>query len=248
MIRVTVWNENFHEKNVPVVTENYPGGIHEEIKRILSECDDIEVRTATLDDPEIGLSDEVLENTDVLIWWGHMCHGQVPDEIAEKVHKRVLKGMGFIALHSAHYSKVFRKLMGTNCSLRWREGEFERVWNINPGHPIAEGIPACFVLPEEEMYGEYFDIPKPDDQVFLGWFRGGELFRSGCCWTRGCGKVFYFQPGHETFRSFLNPYVRRIIQNAVHWAAPTYWRERLETPHFGETTEERYAAGLEEIL
>ena len=169
MIRVTVWNENYHEKEIPEVTQLYPGGLHTYIAAYLNTLDGIEARTATLDEPECGLSDEVLENTDVLIWWGHALHHQVPDEIAAKVVNRVLRGMGFIALHSAHYSKPFTRLMGTSCSLRWRDNEFERVWCVNPGHPIAEGIPPCFVLEKEEMYGEFFDVPQPDEQVFIGW-------------------------------------------------------------------------------
>ena len=247
MIRVTVWNENYHEKEIPEVTQLYPGGLHTYIAAYLNTLDGIEARTATLDEPECGLSDEVLENTDVLIWWGHALHHQVPDEIAAKVVNRVLRGMGFIALHSAHYSKPFTRLMGTSCSLRWRDNEFERVWCVNPGHPIAEGIPPCFVLEKEEMYGEFFDVPQPDEQVFIGWFRGGEIFRSGCCWHRGAGKVFYFQPGHETNASLNNPHILRIISNAVRWAKPVNIRPNVDCHHYVETTEERYAAGLDEI-
>ena len=247
MIRVTVWNENYHEKEIPEVTQLYPGGLHTYIAAYLNTLDGIEARTATLDEPECGLSDEVLENTDLLIWWGHALHHQVPDEIAAKVVNRVLRGMGFIALHSAHYSKPFTRLMGTSCSLRWRDNEFERVWCVNPGHPIAEGIPPCFVLEKEEMYGEFFDVPQPDEQVFIGWFRGGEIFRSGCCWHRGAGKVFYFQPGHETNASLNNPHILRIISNAVRWAKPVNIRPNVDCHHYDETTEERFAAGLDEI-
>ena len=228
MIRVTVWNENFHEREIPRVTEVYPGGLHGAIAGFLGKNDDMNVHTATLDQPACGLPDEVLDNTDVLLWWGHARHDQVPDELAQKVQEHVLKGMGFIALHSAHYSKPFTRLMGTSCSLRWRDGEYERVWCVNPGHPIAEGLPPCFELAQEEMYGEYFDIPQPDELVFTGWFRSGELFRSGCCWNRGLGKVFYFQPGHETNPSFNNPYVQKIITNAVRWAAPRNRRPSLD--------------------
>ena len=248
MIKVTVWNENAHEKILPLVTEIYPGGIHEEVARILKECDDVEVRTATLDMPECGLPDEVLNDTDVLIWWGHMKHPDVPDELVAKIKRRVHLGMGFIALHSAHHSKIFKSLMGTECYLRWKENQFERIWNINPAHPIAEGIPSCFVLPEEEMYGEFFDIPAPESIVFLGWYKGGEVFRSGCCWTRGAGKIFYWQPGHETNKAFLNPYCRKVIQNAVHWAAPTFWRKDIRVPYTGKNAEENYALGIEEEI
>ncbi len=228
MIRVTIWNENIHEREMPEAKAMHPQGIHGTLAAFLSQYDDLEIHTATLDEPDCGLPDSVLDNTDVLLWWGHMAHDKVPDELAQKVQEHVLKGMGLIVLHSAHYSKPFTRLMGTSCSLRWRDGEYERVWCVNPGHPIAEGIPPCFELSAEEMYGEFFDIPQPDELVFTGWFRSGEVFRSGCCWSRGLGKVFYFQPGHETNPSYHNPYVQKIITNAVYWAAPRNRRTALD--------------------
>ena len=231
MLRVTVWNENVHDREIPAVQALYPGGLHGTIAAYLRTLADLDVRTATLDQPDCGLSDEVLDNTDVLIWWGHCAHDKVPDELAQKVADRVLLGMGFIALHSAHYSKPFRLLMGTTCSLRWRDGEFERIWCVNPGHPIAEGIPPCFVLEPEEMYGEFFDIPQPDELVFAGWYRGGELFRSGCCWNRGRGRVFYFQPGHEGNPTYYIPQVQQILINAVRWAAPHEIIDEIVCPH-----------------
>jgi trehalose utilization protein len=230
MIRVTIWNENIHDK-LPEVKAIYPEGIHGAIASSLKEMDDVQVHIATLDQPECGLTDEVLDNTDVMIWWGHMAHKKVPDELARKVQEHVNKGMGFIALHSAHLSKPFMFLMGTSCSLRWRDNEYERIWCVNPGHPIAEGIPPCFELESEEMYGEFFDIPHPESLVFTGWFRSGEVFRSGCCWTRGLGKVFYFQPGHETNSSLNHPIVQKIISNAVRWAAPNNRRPSLDCYH-----------------
>jgi trehalose utilization protein len=119
-----------------------------------------EVTTATLQEPDHGLTEERLAKTDVLTWWGHMAHGLVEDRIAERVQKRVLEGMGLIVLHSGHYSKVFKRLMGTTCSLTWREAdERERLWVCNPGHPIARGIDRYFELPQEEMYGEPFGVP-----------------------------------------------------------------------------------------
>lgn len=219
MIQVTVWNENLHEKSEPKVTELYPGGLHEYIASFLS-SDDIAVRCATLDDEECGLTDEVLADTDVLIWWGHMGHGRVPDEIVDRVQSYILGGMGLIVLHSGHHSKIFRRMLGTTCNLRWRDGDRERIWTIKPNHPIAEGVEETFVLDPEEMYGEPFDIAEPDETVFMGWFRGGEVFRSGCTWVRGNGRIFYFQPGHETNSAFHNINVQRIIKNAVKWACP----------------------------
>lgn len=236
MIRVTVWNEFAHEREHENVKAVYPDGIHNCIKRFL-EADDVAVTTATLDMPECGLPDAVLDNTDVLLWWGHCHHHKVPDELARKVQERVQKGMGFIALHSAHHSKPFRLLMGTNCDLRWRDGDRERVWCVNPAHPIAKGLPAYFELEHEEMYGECFTIPKPDDVVFAGWFAGGELFRSGCTFTRGMGKIFYFQPGHEEFPTYKNAYVQQILKNAVQWVKPVQMLEKLECIHPEEPIE-----------
>jgi trehalose utilization protein len=221
-IRVTVWNEYRHEqKAAHPASTIYPDGIHSTIAQGLREAG-MEVRTATLDQPEHGLTDEVLANTDVLTWWGHAAHGEVRDEIVAKVHARVLEGMGLIVLHSAHFSKIFRKLMGTTCSLRWREAdERERIWVLEPGHPITNGLEPYFEIPKEEMYGEQFDIPAPDTLVFISWFQGGEVFRSGCCYHRGRGKIFYFRPGHESYPTYYQPEVRRVIANAVYWAAPS---------------------------
>jgi trehalose utilization protein len=218
--RVTVWNEFRHEKVHDEVAEVYPEGIHEAIAAFLR-ADGLEVQTATLDEPEHGLTDEVLDQTDVLIWWGHMAHGDVDDAIVARVQQRVLDGMGLIVLHSGHHSKIFVKLMGTTCHLRWREvGEKERVWVVETGHPIAEGLGKYFEVPHAEMYGERFDIPAPDTLVFLSWFAGGDVFRSGCCYYRGAGKVFYFRPGHETYPIFYQPEIQRVLRNAVRWAAP----------------------------
>lgn len=229
-MNVLVWNENIHEKEMPRVTELYPGGLHEYIAGFLKD-DDINVTTATLDDEECGLTEEALKNTDVLIWWGHAGHESVPDEIVQRIQNYALKGMGLVLLHSAHHSKIFIKMMGTTCHLKWRDEARERVWCIKPNHPIAEGVDETFVLEPEEMYGEPFDIPNPEEVIFMGWFNGGEVFRSGCTWTRGNGKIFYFQPGHETNPSFQNKNVQRIIKNAVKWACPIKRNLEIECPH-----------------
>ena len=222
-IRVTVWNEFYHEKTKEAVAAIYPAGIHGAIADFLAAQKDITVRTATLEEPEHGLTEQVLRETDVLIWWGHAKHSQVADAVAERVVRRVLDGMGLIVLHSGHMSKVFTRLMGTSCSLRWHEeAEKERVWVISPQHPIARGLPPYFEIPHEEMYGERFDIPAPEELVFLSWFQTGEVFRSGCCFTRGYGRIFYFQPGHETFPVYHQKQVQQVIINAVRWAAPCF--------------------------
>ena len=221
-LRITVWNEYRHELDTshPANTV-YPEGIHGAIAQGLREHADLEVGTATLDEPEHGLTDAVLAHTDVLLWWGHMAHDAVRDEIVDKVQARVLSGMGLIVLHSGHFSKIFMRLMGTSCNLKWREADDnERIWVIEPGHPIAAGLGATIELADEEMYGERFDIPAPETLVFVSWFKGGEVFRSGCCYTRGRGKIFYFRPGHESYPTYFNPEIRRVIANAARWAAP----------------------------
>lgn len=222
-LNVTVWGENVHERTHKAVSDIYPKGMHEAIAEGLRAHPDLRVRTATLDMPEHGLTDDVLNSTDVLTWWGHAAHHQVSDAVVEKVWKRVnFGGMGLIVLHSGHFSKIFIKLMGTNCHLKWREAdEKERIWVVNPSHPIARGLPEYIELSHEEMYGEHFEIPDPDELVMISWFQGGEVFRSGCCWKRGMGKVFYFRPGHETYPTYFNPLVRQVIANGVRWAAPS---------------------------
>jgi len=217
--RVTVWNEYRHERAEEEVAKVYPEGIHGALSSAL-EGRGLEVRTATLDDPDNGLSQEVLDSTDVLLWWGHIAHEEVSDKVVERVHERVLGGMGLIVLHSGHFSKIFKKLMGTTCNLKWRHDDKERIWVVASGHPIAEGLGEYIEL-EEEMYGEPFDVPEPDALVFVSWFGGGEVFRSGLCYRRGRGRVFYFRPGHEENPSYHNPDVLRVIYNAVRWAAPT---------------------------
>jgi len=222
MLRITIWNEYRHEKIHPDVQAVYPDGIHAVIAEALRQDESLSVRVATLDEPEHGLTDEVLERTDVLMWWGHMAHDEVQDAVVNRVHQRVLGGMGLVVLHSGHFSKVFKKLMGTSCDLHWREaGELERIWTVNPAHPIAQGLPPFFEIPEVEMYGEYFDVPEPDSLVFISWFEGGEVFRSGLCYHRGQGKIFYFRPGHETYPIYYHAHVQHLLRNAVHWCAPT---------------------------
>jgi trehalose utilization protein len=219
-VRVTVWNEFRHERSNAAVAAIYPEGIHAVLAASLGAAGFV-VRTATLDDPAHGLPADVLAATDVLLWWGHKAHEEVRDEVAASVQARVLDGMGLIALHSAHFSKPFKRLMGTSCDLKWRvAGERERLWVVAPGHPIAEGLPERIELEPEEMYGEPFDVPAPEELVLVSWFQGGEVFRSGCCWRRGLGRIFYFRPGHETYSSYHHPQVQRVILNAVRWATP----------------------------
>jgi len=221
-LRVTIWNEFRHERENPVYGALYPAGIHGAIAEGFAGDPRFALRTATLDEPEHGLTTATLDATDVLVWWGHKAHREVDDAVVARVHERVLAGMGLVVLHSGHHSKLFKRLMGTTCDLKWREAEdVERLWVVDPGHPIVQGIGDYIELPAEEMYGEHFDVPEPDKLVFISWFTGGEVFRSGCCWTRGAGKIFYFRPGHESYPTYHHPQVRRVIVNAAAWAAPT---------------------------
>lgn len=220
MIRVTVWNEYIHEKEYEEIHRVYPDGIHGCIREFLENEEDMAVRCATLDMPDCGLTEELLCETDVLIWWGHAAHEKVSDEAALRVASHVLRGMGFIALHSAHFCKPLKKLLGTGMTLKWKECDRERLFTVAPSHPIAEGIPESFTLEKEELYCEYFDIPKPDDIVFEGWFESGAVFRSGVTFTRGNGKIFYFQPGHEEYPVYYDPVIRKILVNAVRWVRP----------------------------
>ena len=244
MIKVTIWNEYVQEqldrKRFPFMShwqcapedwvrigENarkiraiHPEGIHETLRTLLEEDAGIQVRhIATLEMAQCGLTEQVLADTDVLIWWSHIAQGEVADEIAARVQSQVQRGMGLIVLHSGHMCKPMQRLLGTSCTLRWREGDTEKLWCVSPSHPIAQGVPECVELAQEEMYGEFFDIPAPEELVFLGSFGGGEVFRSGCVWNRGYGKLFYFQPGHETCPSYLNEHIRTILRNAVHYVA-----------------------------
>lgn len=228
-IRVTIWNEYVHERTDPKVRDIYPKGIHNAISEGIKHHGFI-IRTATLDQPEQGLSELILNDTDVLIWWGHLVHEQVSDETVERIYKKVLQGMGLIVLHSGHRSKIFIKLMGTTCDLKWSEvPNKERLWVVDPAHPITEGLGQYIEIPHEELYGEFFDIPAPDELVFVSWFEGGTVFRSGCSFFRGLGKIFYFRPGHEEFPTYYNQEVLRVIANAIRWAVPRHGAE----PEYG---------------
>jgi trehalose utilization protein len=220
-LKVTVWNEYRRQKDNPAIAAAYPKSMHTTIAEFLNAAGGIGATCATLDDPECGLSQARLDETDVLIWWGHLAHDQVPDAIVDRVQQRVLAGMGLVVLHSGHFSKIFRRLMGTTCQLKWREaGERHVLWTVSPGHPILAGVKDHFIIEHAEMYSEHFDIPQPDELLLISSFAGGEVFRSACTWRRGAGTVFYFQPGHETYPIYHHPTVQRILVNAVRWLAP----------------------------
>ena len=243
-IRVTIWNEFVHETQEGewgnLIRSFYPNGIHRALAENLK-ADDLEIKAVSLQDPDQGLPDDVLNNTDVLLWWGHCAHGQVDDKLVDKIQYRVLAGMGLIVLHSGHYSKIFRRLMGTSCSLRWREvAEKERLWVVDPSHPIAKDVPLTFDLAHTEMYGEPFGIPPDGRPVFLSWYEGGNVFRSGVTFERGAGKIFYFAPGHETFPIYHDPNVVKVIGNAIRWAAPLLPPQKTDCWNCDPTTEKVY--------
>ena len=220
-IQVTVWNENVHEQEEPSVAERYPNGIHGAIGDHLA-GEGYNVRTATLGESEHGLDWETLADSDVLVWWSHCANDEVRDDIADRVVERVHEGMGFVPLHSGKNSKPFQRLMGTTCNIKYRHaGETERVWVVDPGHPIADGLDEQFEIPATEVYGEPYDIPEPDRTVFVSWFEGGEVFRSGLCYRRGRGRIFAFRPGHEEYPIFHQEEIKHVITNAVEWATPT---------------------------
>jgi len=233
-IKVTVWGENIHENTNEDVRTLYPDGMHTCIAAALNTHAQISAGTATLQQPEHGLDMQTLDTTDVLCWWGHAAHDQVSDEIVERVLQRVWEGMGLLVLHSGHFSKIFKRLLGTPCSLNWREaGEKERLWVINQSHPICQGIDRYFELPQSEMYGEPFTVPEPMESVFISWFSGGEVFRSGLTWQRGAGRIFYFGPGHETYPIYHDSNVQKVLINAVHWAANSApaWKNIEQAPN-----------------
>jgi trehalose utilization protein len=237
-MRVTVWGEGFldlatlGDEPAPLNYTNYaeearriyPEEVHQTIARGLHDCLGASalVRASTLEDSEHGLGQALLESTDVLVWWSHVKEHLLPAETVERVWKRVVgDGMGIVVLHSGAQSRVFRRLMGTSCRTGgWRQADdWEAVWTVSPGHPITRGLPPVFVIPSEEVWCEHFDIPRPDELVFVSAFRGGEIFRSGCCYERGKGRIFYFRPGHESHPTYHLPQVQRVLANGVEWAS-----------------------------
>lgn len=228
-MNITIFNEGRDEKRKPEVLSVYPKGIGGVLKEIIEKLPSVQVlKVASLYEPECGLTEEILERTDVLVYWSHGGNDEFPDIVAERVRDFVLRGMGFVVLHSANGAKAFKMLMGTSCTMRYRHNDCERMICCNPTHPIAQGVSERFVLETEETYGEFFDIPKPDDLLYLGWFDSGEACRSVCTWYRGYGKIVYLQPGHETNPTFYHPDMQRLIQNSCQWAMPAVRKRAVQ--------------------
>lgn len=243
MIKVTIWNEFVHERDPKELGEKirkiYPNGMHALLKEKLA-SPDLDIRLSSLEQPEQGLPDSLLNDTDVLLWWGHCAHAKVEDALVDRIQKRVLSGMGLIVLHSGHFSKIFKRLMGTSCSLHWRDvGEKERLWCLAPNHPITQGVPETFTLPHSEMYGEHFEIPDDGKLIYVSWYEGGNVFRSGVAFNRDNGKIFYFSPGHETYPIYYDANVLKVIGNAIRWAAPLQFIGP-RTTHLPEPDEKVY--------
>jgi trehalose utilization protein len=103
----------------------------------------------------------------------------------------------------------------------WRaDGEPSHVTTLLPDHPIAQGLPARWDIPQTEMYDEPHHIPQPDAVVLEERWDKGEQFRSGCAWQIGKGRVFYYRPGHETYPIYRQQENLLVIENAARWAAP----------------------------
>lgn len=223
-IKVTVWSEGLPEREVHAV-KSYPNDINNAIAAFLRNDPDLEITVRDISMDECGLSQEIIDNTDVLVYWSHLYNNKVPDEVANRIVSAVLqRGMGFMPLHSGLFCKAGSMLLG-KCGAggKYREcGERARVWVINRAHPITAGLEDdWFDIEYDEMYGEPFGVPTPDELIFITWFQGGEVLRSGMTWNRGAGKVFYFQPGHEEWPIYTeNKYVQKVITNAVKWLKP----------------------------
>lgn len=216
---VLVWSEETVSDDV------YPNDINSAVAEHLNEHDDLVARAVSIGEPEQGVGEDRLDWADTLVWWGHARHDDVTDETVDRVEAAVTDdGLGFVSLHSAHYSRPFTRLCGTSGDLgevRYEDippGETETVTVEASDHPLARGV-SDFALPDVEMFGEPFDIPEPDEVVFRSEFEEGGWFRSGVTFTFGEARGVYFRPGHEEFRIYHDPNVRRVIANAVRWTA-----------------------------
>ena len=274
-IQVVVWDEQQEKQK-----RAYPNYLGNHIASHLQKNESLDVLSVNLNDPGQGLSDEVLENCEVMVWWGHVRHTEISLETSKKLIRRVKEGkLNLIFLHSAHWANPFieamnevvrhrvenkyaalgnkveieyayipdsnrftvpplgsivkpsiyeRKFPHGNVKVRvdmpscvfpfYRpDGKPSTLITLKPKHPIAQGIPSSFTIPETEMYDEPFHIPEPDEVIFEERWDAGEWFRSGALWQIGEGKVFYFRPGHELYKVFYEPLPLKIVENAVLW-------------------------------
>ena len=217
--RVVVWSEGTAPKNV------YPQDINAAIAEGLKPLKGWDIVTASINDPDQGLPEDMLNSASVLIWWGHQKHGAVSDALVDRIVKRVRDGgMGFIATHSAHYSKPLKAILGTPCGWKYYIDDGARVDLVvkAPSHPIALGV-KNFTLPHTERYGDPFEVPTPETVVFDGIYTlpngAAENAQQGMVWTVGKGRVFYFQPGHESYPIYFQDEIRHIFRNGVQWCA-----------------------------
>jgi trehalose utilization protein len=213
-LRVRVWCEGTAPRAV------YPNDVDGAVADHLAKSPGVDVRRARLADPSAGLADEALDATDVLIWWGHLRHDEVPGARAEAVVKRVRAGkLGLIALHSSCASKPFKALMGMSCEPGgWREdGRPEHVKVVAPDHPIARGV-VPFTIPRSDMFAEPFEVPNPEAVVLVSSWDRGESVRSGLTWTIDKGRVVFLRTGHDAFPVLFHPSVRQVLANSTLWA------------------------------
>lgn len=213
-LRVHVWCEGTAPRAV------YPNDVDGAVADHLGKLPTLQVRRGRLADPSAGLAEDVLDATDVLLWWGHLRHDDVPNDRAEAVVRRVREGkLGLIALHSSCTSKPFKGLMGMACEPGgWREdGRPEHVKIVAPDHPIARGV-TPFTIPRSDMFAEPFEVPAPESVVLVSNWDNGETVRSGLTWTVGKGRVAFLRTGHDAFPVLFHPSVRQIIANATLWA------------------------------
>lgn len=272
-IHVLVWDEQQPEQK-QAYGDKFLG---ETIAAHLSTLPGLTVTSVALSSDEQGLDEQTLDRTDVLIMWAHKRSRDLDDARVERVVSRVQAGrLGLVALHSAHWTKPFVRLMqeraksdalgqipaaeratahwtyldtnplyqgvkpdtplspalektddGWRLTLprcvfpAWRaDGAPSHMTTLLPSHPLARTLPATWDVPQTEMYGGTFHVPKPDAVVFSeSWDKGETFAYSGATWTVGKGTVVYFRPGHETFPVYTLPQPLQVVENAVRWIA-----------------------------
>jgi len=275
-VKVVVWDEQ-----QPAQKQAYSSFLGNSVAEHLGAQPGISVRSVNINDPGQGLAGGVLDDCQVLIWWGHVRHAEISAETGRSIVERIKDGkLSLVALHSAHWSTPFVEAMNERTRLdvvgkfhsegnerleitfvspaqrymvpkadarvtpyvSWRkfpdglakatvhlplccfpayrgDGKPSRVTLLKPDHPIAQGIPKEFEIPQTEMYDEPFHVPQPDEVILEERWAAGEWFRSGAVWKLGKGRVFYFRPGHETYPIYKQPIPLKIMTNSVRWLA-----------------------------
>jgi trehalose utilization protein len=214
-VRVLLWSEQTEPRDV------YPTGISGALADHLNQHKEFEAKTAKLDDPDAGVGEAALAETDVLVWFGHKKHGAVPDDAVERVVKHIReRGMGFVGLHSTHFAKPLKKAL--NDTGAWSSyknfGQPEQMWVVLPKHPIAKGL-KDFTIPKEEIYTEPFEVPEPEAVIVEGTWPSGHRNRECMVWTLDKGRFVYIRAGHEDYPIYFMPEMQTLVRNGVLWAA-----------------------------